>query len=88
MENGSTTSVQEQEEEAIETVLDEPKERLRKQLVKPSHCGGPRLWLSPQCGHGGAAAGRRGRADPSSDLPPGNRGGPAFQCAGLAAATR
>ena len=52
-----------------------------------SHCGGPRLWLSPQCGHGGAPAGRRRGADPPRDLPPGNRGGPALQCAALAAAT-
>src|SRR5262249_14283130 len=49
--------------------------------------GGPRLWLSPQCGHGGAPAGRRGGADPPGDLPPGHRGGPAPPCAGLAAAT-
>ena len=34
-----------------------------------------------------APAGGCGRADPSSDLPPGNRGGPALQCAALAAAT-
>ena len=52
-----------------------------------SHCGGQWLWLSPQCGHGGAPAGGRGGADPPGDLPPGNRGRPALQCAALAAAT-
>src|SRR5438128_2600366 len=39
------------------------------------HCGGPRLWLSPQCGDGGAPTGRRRGADPPRDLSPGNRGG-------------
>ena len=50
--------------------------------------GGPGLWLSPQCGHGGAPAGRRRGAAPPRDLPPGNRGRPALECAALAAATR
>jgi len=51
------------------------------------HCGGPRLWLSPQCGDGGPPTGGRGGADPPRDLPPGNRGRPALQCAALAPAT-
>ena len=51
------------------------------------HCGGPGLWVSPECGARGPPAGGGGAAHPPSDLPLGNGGGAAVRGPALAPAT-